>query len=156
MRKRLMALILLVVAILPYSMGKAEDKLVYVLCHPKSYVNIRKSPLMKSEETGWLDCGDSVMTDGKRKNGFLHVFDITESGQGWVYAGYIVEDQPVIESGCYGAVCGSKVRARRNIGGKRVGWLYEMTEVKIFARSEEWAVTDKGFVRTEYLDVWYE
>ena len=156
MKRRIMALILLLTMVLLWSRVKAEDKLIYILCHPESYVNVRKTPLMNGEEIGWLDCGDSVMTDGKRKNGFIHVFGITEANQGWVYAGYVVDDLPVIESGCYGAVCGSKVRARRNIGGKRVGWLYEMTEVKVFARSEEWAVTDKGFVRTEYLDVWYE
>lgn len=157
MRKRLMALILLLTMVLPWSTGKAEDKLIYILCRPESYVNVRKTPLMNGEETGWLNCGDSVMTDGKEKNGFIHVYGITEYGHGWVYAGYVVDDLPVVEERCFAVVSGrGGVKARRNIGGRCVEKLDELTEIIIYARSEEWAVTNKGFIRTEFLDVWYE
>jgi len=46
--------------------------------------------------------------------------------------------------------------ARRNIRGKRTAWLAVCSEVRVYARSEEWAVTSRGFVRMEYLEVWYE
>ena len=157
MKRRLMALILILSVVLPWSVGKAEDKLIYVLCAPKSYVNVRKTPCKSGEESGRLDCGDSVMTDGKKKNGYLHIYGITEDGEGWIFAGFVVDDEPVIEENCYASVAASgRVKARRYINGRRIHWLQPCTELKVYAMSAEWSVTSMGYVKTEFLEVWHE
>ena len=135
----------------------AEEKEMYVLCDPKptNRVCVRRFPKKGAEETGYLTCGDKVLTDGKTKNGFVHVIGITEDGEGWVHKGYLVEDKPIIE-GCFATVTASgRVMTRRYIGGKKSGWVEVLTDLKVYARSEEWAVTNKGYIRTKYLEVWY-
>lgn len=136
----------------------AEDRTMYILCDPKTenHVAIRRSPRKTAEETGRLECGDYVITDGKTKNGYLHVLGVTEYGEGWVFKGYVVDDPPVIER-CNASITASgRVMARRYIGGKRAGWLKVCDEVKVYAMSEEWSVTSRGYIRTKYLEVWHE
>ena len=157
MIKRIIALILILSLVLPWSVGSADDKLIYVLCDPESYVNVRKTPKLDGEKTGWLLCGDSVMTDGKKKNHFLHVYGITEDGEGWVHIGFVVDDKPVVEEGCHASIAANgKVRARWCIGGRRAAWLEVCDDVNVLARSDEWTVTNRGFIKTEYLELWYE
>lgn len=153
--KRIMALILLLSLVLPWSVGKAEDKLIYVLCRPESHLKVRKTPFSR-RETGRLECGDAVMTDGKMKNGYLHIIGITEDGEGWIHAGYVVDDEPVIEECRASIAANGRVMTRKCISGKRSRWLEVCSDVIVYARSEEWAVTNKGYVRTKYLEEWHE
>ncbi len=149
------ALIILILSV-AYIAG-AEDETKYILCNPRTdnHVAIRRSPRKGAEETGRLDCGDWFITDGKTRNGYIHLIGLTEDGEGWVHLGYVVDDKPVIEK-CNATISGSgRVKARRYINGKKNCWLAIGDDVKIYARSEEWAVTSKGYVRTEYLEVWY-
>ena len=96
-----------------------------------------------------------IRTDGKTRNGFLHIYGVTEYGEGWVHTGYVVDDAPIIET-CYATVAATgRVKARRYIGGKRSSWVSVCTDVRVFARSEEWAVTSKGYIPMRYLEVWY-
>ena len=154
-RVAILIIILLLLAVC-YIAG-AEEETRFILCDPKgtNYVAIRRSPRKGAEESGWLECGDPILTDGKVKNGYLHILGITEFGDGWVHQGYVVNDKPVIER-CNATVTGSgRVMARRYIGGKRIGWLNICTDVKVFARSDEWAVTNRGYIRMDFLELWY-
>ena len=135
----------------------AEDRQVFIFCNPKTSVNVRKSPKKGSPGTGRLDFGDPVMTDGREKNGYLHVYGVTENGDGWIFAGYVVEDQPVrMEKARATVAATGRVMSRRWVGGKKNGWLEVGDDVKVIGWSEEWAITNKGYIRTKYLEVWYE
>lgn len=132
----------------------ADQNEYYIICNPDSYVHVRKTPKKGGEETGQLYCGDRVVTDGKRKNGYLHCIDLsTEYGEGWVHLGYIVSDQPKIIEG-YGIITSNgRVATRRWINGKRSSWIRDGTRVRILAISEEWTLTVRGFIKSEYLEV---
>ena len=157
MHKVALAVLILMVVGLCYYAG-AEDEVKYILCNPRmdNHVAIRLSPKKSSEEIGRLDCGDSFWTDGKTRNGYLHVFGMTEYGEGWVHKGYVVDDKPIIERCMATVTAKGRVKARRYIGGKRNCWLDVCDDVRVYARSEEWAVTSRGYVMTKYLEVWYE
>ena len=156
MHRVTLAVIFLLLVCMVYIAG-AEESTKFILCNPKvdNHVSIRRSPRKGSEETGQLYCGDSFITDGKIKNGYLHILGMTEYGEGWVHLGYVVEDKPVIEK-CKASIAASgRVMSWRMINGKKNRWLNVGDEVKVFARSEEWAVTSRGYIRTKYLEVWY-
>ena len=139
------------------SLGFAEENLAkaYVLCQPGDYVNARWSPNRKSESVGRLDCGDEIWLDGKTKNGFAHYVDATfEACECWVYTGYIVFDKPVFKGGQVAVVASSgRLAARKNCTGEVRKWLKSGSEVQVFWWSEEWCVTNYGFVKTEYLEL---
>ena len=154
--KRIIALVIVLTASIVCFTAFSESSDKYIICNPESYVLVRKSPKNTAEATGRLDCGDTIQTDGKQKDGFLHILGVTEFGEGWVFQGYIVDDEPMIEQGKATVTANGRVAARKYIGSKEYKWVKVCTDVKLLARSEEWAVTDKGFIKTEYLELWYE
>lgn len=150
-------IILLLCALCVCYIAGAEEETKYILCNPKptNHVSIRRSPKKGAEETGRLDCGDDIITDGKTRNGYLHILGYTEDGEGWVHLGYVVDDKPIIEK-CNGTIAANgRVMSWRRVGSGKNEWLDVCDQVKIYARSEEWAVTSKGYIRTKYLEVWY-
>lgn len=134
--------------------GHAEEEIeCWILCQPNSYVNARIFASGRSTIVGRLECGDKIYTDGVEKKGFLHCFANTESSDCWIHKGYIVFSEPhvpfirdtqIISNG--------RVAARRTINGKRRCWLRDGQKIKVYMMSDEWAVTNKGFVKTEYID----
>ena len=155
--KRLIAVMILFAALSGVSAGLCEDRHVFVLCNPKTTVNVRRSPKKGSEKIGWLDFGDQVITEGESRNGFLKVYGVTEDGEGWIFAGNLVEDQPKILDGARAYVSASgRVMSYRWAGGGKNGWLSVGTELKVYAIGGDWAVTNRGYVKAEYLDIWYE
>ena len=157
MRTAVFAVILILILSVFYIAG-AEEGTKYILCNPKAenHVAIRRSPRKGAEETGRLDCGDRIITDGKVRNGYLHILGVTENGEGWVHQGYVVDDKPVIEKCMATVAAKGRVKARRYIGGKKNCWLNVGEDVRVFARSDEWAVTSRGYVMTKFLEVWHE
>lgn len=145
-----LAFILLISAL--NSCSFAEDLWeAYVVCQPGDYVNVREKPSRKSEAVGYADAGDSVLIDGAEKNGYLRCYYIGEMGVGWIHKGYVVYDKPERVSITAKVNCKLRVRARQYIGGKRRAWLKKNDEVKVYWLSDEWCVTNKGFVKTKYL-----
>ena len=135
--------------------AKAEDFDCWILCQPDSFVYARTSPKKTSMELGRLECGDHVYTDGIIRHGFLHVYGLTfEMSEGWVHKGYVVYDEPykpaVYETQI---VSNGRVNARRTINGKRRCWLKDGESIKVYMVSDEWATTNKGFVKTKYIDL---
>lgn len=136
------------------SVGFAEDLWeVYVVCQPGDYVNVREKPSRKSEAVGYADAGDSVLIDGAEKNGYLRCYYIGEMGIGWIHKGYVVYDKPERVSITAKVNCKFRVRARQYISGKRRAWLKNQDEVNVYWLSDDWCVTNKGFVKTKYLEM---
>lgn len=130
--------------------ANAEE--VWTLCNTESYVNIRSRASGRSFILGYAECGDYFTTDGKIRNGFLHVNAPTDTGDGWIYLGYIVYDPPFLpEADTYIVKSNGRVATRQTIDGKRNRWLKSGAEVVVYALSEEWASTNRGFVKTQYL-----
>lgn len=151
MRKFIAILVILAClsSILPAS---GTEAVYFIICNPNSYVCVRNSPKKGNNEAGRFDCGDYVRSDGVKKNGYLHITEAME-GDGWIYAGNVVEDPPVIEKQKMRVNSNSNVICRRSVNGKKVGILTNGDVVTVYARSNEWAVTDKGYIMTEFLEV---
>lgn len=125
----------------------------WVICQPDSFVFIRERPRKTAGESGRLELGDRVRTDGKKRDGYIHIIDAsTESGDGWVAARYLVGDPPVIETGKARNASGGRAAIRRYPGGKRTGWLKKGAEVTVYAWTAEWCVTSRGFIRSDCLE----
>jgi len=137
--------------------GKAEDEgTCWILCKPGSQVNIRISPDKDAASCGFLECGDSFQTDGESRNGWIRVLDRGESAEAWVYAGYVVTEEPVGVFQNYVVTARKRVACRRWVNGPQVStrpWLKNGTEVTVFYTAGEWAVTGLGYVQTEWLEV---
>jgi hypothetical protein len=126
----------------------------WAICQPDSYLNIREKPKKTANIGGWLYLGDRVETDGKMQNGYLHIVNAsTESGDGWVAARYLMEDQPTVET--VSGVIDSKgrVAARIQPDGKRNRWMKPGDVITIYAHGSEWAVTNRGFIKSEYIAI---
>lgn len=139
------AVLCVILCILDFA--EAED--LYVLCSTK--VNIRSRPNKTAPVVAWIECGQTVHTDGKEKNGFVHVINIpAEITEGWIYAGYLVDEEPQIRT--YRAeVWEGDVIARESVNGKRVAKLREGKTVTVYAKTHMWAVTNKGFIMCDWL-----
>jgi len=146
--KRLIALILLLLM----GTAMAEGDNCWVVCQPEDYINIRKSPSRRSEITGWSVSGMGFETDWVERNGFMHIVGVTEYGDGWISSAYLVYDEPVGINDEAKVIGNARVACRRSIDGKRRCWLKPGSTVTVYWWSTEWAVTDKGFIRSEYLD----
>lgn len=128
----------------------------YVLCRPGVEVNVRYSPRKGSEIIGNLECGDAVQTDGKEKNGFVHVTGLTfEYSEGWIYKGLLIAERPYVKEWQCQIVTGTRVAARHYIGGKRKGWIKPGQTVTVYAVGAEWSITSRGYVKTEFLTLNY-
>ena len=125
----------------------------YAVCAPDDYVNVRDRPNKNSASIGRLEPGDAVELDGDEKNGYLHCVELSfESTEGWVFAGYIVFDPPQYVHEEYTVVSLGRLAARKYVNGRRTRWLKPMQVVMVYYWSEDWCVTNKGYVRTEWLE----
>lgn len=124
----------------------------WVLCQPDSYVNIRERASSRSAYAGMLMSGDQIWVDGRTKDGYAHCENMSnELGEGWVHAGYIVFEEPEeVNQECRISSNG-RVSCRRTIDGDRRCWVVDGSEVFVYQVAGEWAVTDKGFVKTEFI-----
>lgn len=151
--KKIVALIVFIILIFGYAL--ADE--MFILCKPKTEVNVRLFPKWGAEVIGHKYCGDVVYTDGRRKNGFLHVYDLGfENMEGWIYSGILVEYPPMLFEGKDQITSSGRVAARQYIGGKRNKWLKAYKDVVVYAVSKEWSITDQGYVKTKYLSVNYQ
>lgn len=150
----LIAVILIVFAIVIRSFAKSEPitEQVWVLCEPTGTVNIRSSP--GGPVFAGATCGAEMWTDNKQRSGFLHVTELAaEEDEGWISCRYIVYDEPEAVNGPMAVAGEGRVAARKWIGGKIIRWLQPGDSVYVFWMSSEWAVTDCGYIRSEFLEV---
>ena len=129
-----------------------EGRQCWVLCKPDagSVVNIRRKP--GGEVFGGATCGADMLTDEKIRSGYLHVYDLAaEESEGWISARYIVFDEPEEVQQLMTIRAEGRVACRKWIGGKVTGWAYDGDSVFVYVISYEWAVTDRGYIRSEFL-----
>lgn len=131
--------------------AKAED-IQYVMC--MDYVNVRYSPNKKQEPIGRLETGDAVMTDGKTKNGYVHCVNLDfEYSEGWVHAGFLVDDPPETIGQNATIVSKGRLAARKYVDGKRTRWLKPMATVRVYYWSDDWCLTNCGYIQSKYLEL---
>lgn len=161
-RASLCILIALVTVAAGYLIGlavnsRAEEQLItcWVLCRPGSQVNVRRTPTKSGEEVAQLEVGDSFQTDGSSANGFIRVYGIGEYGEGWIYCGYVSELEPVKIYERYVCVANKQVACRRWMNGPQTEhpWLKCGSTVEVFWMTDEWAVTSRGYIASEWLEV---
>ena len=150
---RVLLLTLLILIIAVSSLAETNEFSAWVICQPNDYVRVRMNPSRKSQSVGYADAGDQIIVDGTTKHGYLKCYGIGEMGEGWIHSGYVVYDEPQ-KVNCKATVV-SKVRlaARKYIYGKVRKWLHNLDEIKVYWLSDDWCVTDKGFVKTEFLEM---
>ena len=128
--------------------GLAED--YYVLCKPGDRVNVRSKPSMASQVTAWVEFGQHVTADIE-KNGFMHVDGLaSEVPEGWICSGYLAEEEPRADKH-RAEVWEGDVIARKWINGRRVCKLREGRIVIVYAQTNKWAVTSKGYIMCDWL-----
>ena len=153
----LIALIVVVTVALTLSFCKGEEQLitVYTLCKPGSQVIVRRTPAKNAMEVGYLEVGDSFLTDGSSSNGYIRCYGIGEYGEGWVYCGFVTEyePEPVFETYC--CVAKTRVACRRWMNGPKTDrpWLINGSDVQVFYIAGDWACTSRGYIKAEYLEV---
>ena len=148
-------IILFVVALIWFfrDVAHAEtDTEMYVLCQPDSFLNVREFPKKTSNQIGYLMLGDKVTTDGVEKRGFLHIIGFGESGEGWVCKSYLVDNIPQVETVSAWINSKGRVAVRTYPNGPRSRWMRNGDELILYAASEDWSITNKGFVKTCYLE----
>ena len=157
--KVLTLILAFVIALAAYTVAteinRAHAETVYtkqwIIC--KDYVIIRNWPSRKATEGGQLDPGDEIEIDGKTQDGFAHIVSPVD---GWVWAGNIVSSQPE-KVECKAFVTAKKrLYCRRWVDGPTVDskpYLVNGSEVRVFWMNDEWAVTNRGYLRSEWLEM---
>lgn len=129
---------------------------VWILCRPADYINVRETPSQKGEIVGMLDPCDEITINVNAQNGYFPIVRPTfECGEGYVSCRFISTEKPEWKNGqTYTVVSNSRVAARRWIEGPRVCWLTNGTEVQVFWWTPTWSVTNRGFIRSEFIEEW--
>ena len=155
MNKKTKVTFALAIALMQFAcFAAAEEEPMYVICMPKDRVNIRLGPSRSSSSVGWCEAGDIVYYDGKTKNGYRHCVGLgVEAGEGWIHKGYLVYDPVEYVNADAMIVSKSRLAARKYINGKRTRWLKPGGVVRIYYWTNEWALTNCGYVQSAYLEL---
>ena len=128
----------------------------FVICQPDGLVNIRSKPKKSAAEIGWATCGTRLLTNGKIRNGYLFVYDLAaEVSTGWISVRYITEEQPKEIGERMVIRAEGRVACRKWMDGKIVKWYRDGDQVMVHWMADGWAVTDRGYIRYEYLESLY-
>ena len=157
------AVLVVVVVSLAVTLCHGEEGLVtvYAFCDPRpgNRVIVRAKPTKDSSELGYLECGDSFLTDAEERDGWIRCCNVGEACEGWVFCGYVSTEKPemVMEQFC--CVAKNRVAVRRWQGGpqivrnRRKLWLNNCEDVTVFCTADGWACTSIGYIKAEYLEV---
>ena len=129
----------------------------WAMCKPGSRVSVRMEPSKGSTETGFLECGDSFRTDGESIDGWIRCYGIGEGG--WIYSGYVCTEKPRKVGQRYVCVANKQVACRKWMSGPQIDerpWMRNGESCEVFVTDGEWAVTSRGYIKIEWLDVMSE
>ena len=152
--------LVILIAVAWLSFGQAADQTFtcWTLCQPGDHVNLRMEPKKDSKSVGFLECGDSFETDGENRNGWFRVLNRGEC-ECFIYCGYVVTDEPKPIGENYVCVAKNRVACRRWVDGPQIEdngrprWLLNGSNVSVFYIAEGWAVTSRGYIQSEWLEV---
>ena len=125
----------------------------WVMCKPGSRVSVRWSPSKSAPESGYAECGDSFHTDGESYDGWIRCYDIGEGG--WIYSGYVSTQKPEKVGERYICVANKQVACRKWIAGPQIDekpWLKNGQFCQVFVTDGDWAVTNRGYIKMDYLE----
>ena len=158
----LCVIVILTMAIMAIK-GAAEEQLatVYAMCDPRdgNRVIVRAKPTKESAELGYLECGDSFLTDAEERDGWIRCCNIGEACEGWVFCGYVTTEPPEMVMEQYCCVAKRQVVIRRWPGGPQVEirgkkqYLKNCEDVTVFSIADGWACTSRGYIKAEWLEV---
>lgn len=153
MKRFLLIMIALVCTISPCLAAFDGVDEYFIICTPGTSVNVRISPNAHAEVIGSKFFGDQVFVD-KEKNGFVHITNLnSEYTEGWISKGLLTDDKPIEVNAAAVIVSNARVAGRKYVNGKVIKWLKNGMEVMIYAASEEWCVTDKGYIKREFIEI---
>lgn len=135
-----------------YAMGPRYEG--WILCTPRGSVNVRSKPDVSGEKTGRLYLGDRIVIDGATSRAtWVHSSDMpTDEGRGWISGQFVTTEPVELMHGTMRVTASGRVAAWESMTCRaRSAWLRPGETVEVYATSGEWAVTEKGFVRLEYL-----
>ena len=142
----------LAIAVVAQAATDKDTVTAWVVCQPGDYVNVRLKPTTKSESIGRFETGYTAEVTGKTKDGFAHVKVSLEYDEGWIHAGYLVFDEPVWKAGAlYVVRSNGRVACRKYVDGPRRCWVVDGSTLQVFWMAGEWAVTNKGFIKSEFI-----
>lgn len=132
----------------------AEAEYGWIMCRPGSEVNLRSDATTHSRTVGRIFFGDRVDID-RTYRGWVHSSSIVlEEEDCWISADYVVYDEPIgfPEGRKFTIRANGRVAAWKGLRCKeRNCWLKPGDTVVVYAISEDFALTNKGYVRREYL-----
>ena len=134
--------------------GEETMATCWVMCKPGSRVSVRWSPSKSSPESGFAECGDSFLTTGESVDGWIRCEDIGEGG--WIYSGYVTTQKPEKIGERYVCVANKQAACRKWMGGPQIDekpWIKNGQFCQVFVTDGEWAVTNRGYIRMDYLEV---
>ena len=151
--------LILVVGILWYCAERAgaegRTATCWALCKPGAQVMVRATPGKNGTVVGYLEAGDPFQTDGESKDGWIRAYGIGDGG-GWVYSGYVATEKPQEVFDTYVCCAPNRAACRRWCGGPQIegktGWIYNGTDVQVFYWTEDWCVTSRGYIKSEWLE----
>lgn len=163
-KEKIIAAILMVIILIligfglaSYCLGEEPLATCYAMCKPGSRVSVRMEPSKGSIETGFMECGDSFQTDGESVDGWIRCYGVGEGG--WVYAGYVAIEKPRLVYQRYECVANRQVACRKWMSGPQIDerpWMRRGETCEVYATDGEWAVTSRGYIKIEWLDVMSE
>ena len=107
--------------------------------------------------TGELEPGTMVFTDGKVRNGYIHLIGLAnESGDGWARKIYIVDEEPEVLNCRAEVISKGRLAARKSIGGELKKWLKPGSNLTAYIATSEWCITDSGYVMMKYIEIYGE
>lgn len=128
----------------------------WIMCKPGSRVEIRATPNKGGISEGWLECGDSFETDSETKNGWIRCYGVGDAGEGWIYLGYVTTNKPEAVGERYVCVANIQAACRRWMAGpqiERAPWIRNGEYCQVLVTDGEWAVTNRGYIKCEWLEV---
>ena len=152
--------VLIALVIVACRAESGTESQIYVLCSPTSGVCLRTRPSKQAPEAGFAEAGFALTTDWKTHDGWIHVVDVPgEYSECWIFSGYTSTTEPEWLKGCPAMVIGDgRVACRKWCQGKQyeghAAWVRPGDEIQVFYRTPEWSVTNRGFIRTEFLEVY--
>ena len=150
--KRMIMLLMALILLCSAASAERIQEEVWVLCMPDSEVNVRERPKKTGQIFGGAMCGACMWTDNIKRNGYLHVLELaSESDTGWISARYVVYDEPVEVNAVMEIRSDGRVACRRWINGKINSWIMNGDRLTVYWMSPSWAVTSRGYIRSEFL-----
>lgn len=149
---RLIAAIIMLTILIPCLTRAEAPAEAWVMCNPESEVNVRNRPNKHATVEAHVYAGQKLELSGKKRGRWYHCYVPCEAGEGWIREDYLSFTEPeVYEDGrTFETTCGN-LFARYSIKGNRCAKLKKGVRVTVYLAADEWSVTSRGFIKTEFL-----